>query len=228
MEKKGIWIGLRDFDNYKKRPLLLAVLGFVVYLFCVILGSELQSMLDLGWRMGWFQQAMGLIGALLFAYLFKLDKNILGFNLPIKNWMFPTLIIGLFIGLLGVFVSYYFSPDSLGKNEGAEYYLYQAIAPGIGEEVGLRGLFLGCLFMVGAKYNWKNYGGWWILILHSIPFGLLHLLEVEGSELIFTFLYTSLAAVLLGHLRIRTASIIPCIIAHNLANLTSGIFDILY
>ena len=226
--QKDLWVGLKDYNYNIKRPLVTAIFGFIFYLFFVIVGSEIQSALNLDWKMGWIQQLTGLLGALLYAYIFKINKSVLGFNLPIKHWILPTIIIGLTIGLIGVSVGYYFSPESLGKNQSLEYYAYEAIAPGIGEEIGLRGLFLGCLFVYGAKKKWKNFGGWWMLIIHAIPFGLLHLLEVEATKLILTFIYTTLAAVLLGHLRVRTASIIPCIIAHNIANLTSGIFDIMY
>lgn len=95
--------------------------------------------------------------------------------------------------------------------------------PGIAEEVVFRGLFQGLLNQAFPK-RWtiaKAQLGWGF-ILTAIIFGAVHLFSVDRQNSIHFSISNAMAplvgAFVLGWIRERSSSLLPCVVAHNLGN----------
>ncbi|MFD2907113.1 type II CAAX prenyl endopeptidase Rce1 family protein [Flavobacterium ardleyense] len=219
--------GLSELIQIRSKPILWALVSFIVYFGFVVLGSELQRNLDLNLDYGWGQQIISLFAVLIFAYFHKNPKELLSLNLPKeKMWLVKTFVIAILTILVGILVSYLMNETTELKN--TEYYIYQSFMPSVAEEIGLRGLFLGFLLYYLKQNNAKNYLVYLLLFIHTIPFGILHILETTNSfEAILIYLFTSFAAFVFAYLRLIYNSILPCIIAHTIINVGGNIIGYL-
>lgn len=223
--ESSVWPGLSDLKVVRQWPLVMAILGFFAYMAGVIGGSVLQSVAKLPLSMGWGQQLFGALAVLIFAWFHREPKRLLGLPAPTGPWLRTSVLIGLVIAVVGTVVGMLIGVPPTPHD--AEYFAYQAIAPGIGEELGFRGLVLGFLVTFAHQRGWARGGGWPMLIAAALPFGALHILEHSGVQLIALMLFTTFAGALLGWSRMATASLLPAIVAHNIANVTSGVIDML-
>jgi len=215
------WVEKNKLSFQCKRPLLLAIVFLFIYIAAVVIGSAIQDALQLGLSMGWFQQVFGLFAAIIFSLILREPRNLLGLNAPTKNWLVPTITIGLSITFLGHIVASVLLLEP--SNVTPEYLLYQATAPGLGEEFGLRGPWIALLGIAVSRSKLLNTYPSFFLLLAAIPFALLHLLEMSGIKLICIFFFTLYAGVVLGWLRMHFSSIWPAVIAHNIANFSSSL-----
>lgn len=198
---------------------LVGVAGFVAYVAAVIGGSVVQQIIAPGLAMGWFQQIGGLIAVSLVAMMLADRRAILGLEAPIGRWLAPAILCGLAITAIGTVTGLAMGDEP--KWHGVEHFLYEATLPGLSEELGFRGLLLGTLLA-----SFPGRGRRWALIgLAAVPFAALHLLESTGMEALMLAIYTFAAGMMLGRLRLATGSILPCIVAHNVANVGSGLVD---
>lgn len=217
------WRGVVSLNTYRKRAVLWAIISFVVYFSSVIAGSVFQKALGLKLQMGWGQHIVSIIVVLIFASFFKKPKDLLGLSIPQYNkWLSISFLTAFFVIIVNIITRMVGDvPAELGS---LEYYIYEATLPGLGEELGLRGLVFGFLLYYAKQENLSSKGIWALMILQALPFGLLHLFQVSGVEAILVFLYTTFAAIALAWLRAKTGSIIPSIIAHNLINVFGSLF----
>jgi membrane protease YdiL (CAAX protease family) len=221
---KSRWIDLNGLDRSRRWPLAVALMSFIIYFAAVVLGSIVQPVIPLGWHMGWMQQAVSAIAILVLASLLGERNALLALRRPPnKAWIWATLI-GLSIAAMGALAS-----QLLLKPEHAlvdtEYLIYQATMPGLGEELGLRGLWLSLLLVGFAKWQKLDVPAWAVLVMAAVPFAALHVLERAGRDLWLVASFTLYAGVVLGWLRASTASIWPAVLAHNIANLVSALLD---
>ncbi|MGL5930631.1 MAG: CPBP family intramembrane glutamic endopeptidase [Dermatophilaceae bacterium] len=101
---------------------------------------------------------------------------------------------------------------------GPEELLFQATMPGLAEEVVFRGVLLGVLLpafptsrrVLGMPLNTA-------IVLQALVFALLH-----ASGGLFSLGMTFALGLLLGSLRLRFDSILPCIVFHNAYNFLSA------
>lgn len=217
------WIGINSLETTRRKTILWASVGFVVYLMAVIIGTELQRMITDKLTMNWGQQIFGALLVLVLSLFHKNPKELLGIAKPQRaTWLKWTLLFSAATILFGVVVSIVTNePDKL---EHMEFYLYQSLMPSLGEELGLRGFFLGFLLYYAKKNNFSTRKVWFLLVLQAIPFGLLHLLEVQSiTQALLIFSFTTFAGIGLGWLRLKTASIYPSIIAHSIVNVFGNI-----
>lgn len=198
---------------------LVGVAGFLVYVAAVIGGSIVQPMVAPGLKMGWFQQLGGLLAVALVAAFLRDRKSILGLVPPKQAWFLPAIGCGLAITLLGTITG--LAMGEQPSAHGAEYFLYEATMPGLSEELGFRGLLLGSLLSAFARLGPR----WLLLALAAVPFAGLHLLESTGMAALMMAGFTFVAGMMLGRLRLATGSLLPCILAHNVANVGSGLVD---
>ncbi|ARP51151.1 CPBP family intramembrane glutamic endopeptidase [Caproicibacterium lactatifermentans] len=82
------------------------------------------------------------------------------------------------------------------------YFLYGTLIPPLVEEVLFRGAVLGCL---------RRWGNWFAIVVSALLFGLYH-----GN--VAQFVFAVLIGILFGYLRVRTESILPCIVLHMFNN----------
>jgi uncharacterized protein len=215
------WIGLRDFDVPRRWAGLLAAVAFMVYFGSVILGAEAQEAMLPNLNMGWVQQILSAIVVLGLALWLREPKKLLGLCKPEGHWLMIAIGLGLALAVLGELANQ-LAPTPMPPLN-AEYFAYEATMPGIGEELGFRGLFLGLLMTAGLQRGWPHAGRWVMLAVSALPFGLLHLIEMSGFQASVMFSFTFLAGIAFAWCRMVTASIWPCIIAHNATNVAGGL-----
>jgi len=203
------YIGIKSLTEERKKPLFFAFVFFIVYICAAILGSEIQTILKLDFKMGWVQQILSAITILFFAYFFKAPRQLLALGKPKdKNWLKYTIIIGVTFSIWNLFTSV-LSNDST-VNSGLEYYLFELTMPSFSEEIGLRGAVLGFLLYYVKQSGLSNFKTWIIVIIQVLPFAIAHLLGVESfGEGLRIFLFTFSAGLGLSWLRIKTGSIFP-------------------
>lgn len=211
------WQGVTSLTISRKKPVLWAIISFVIYFSSVVAGSIIQKASGLNLQMGWGQHVVSAIVVLIFATFFKKPQELLGLSLPkLNKWLLISLLTALSVIAVSVIAR------TIGKEPAefgsVEYYIYQATMPGIGEELGLRGLVFGFLLYYAKQHHFSSKGIWTLIILQALPFGFLHLFQTTGMEAVLIFTYTTIAAIALGWLRAKTGSIIPCILAHNIIN----------
>jgi membrane protease YdiL (CAAX protease family) len=221
------YIGIKSLTEERKKTLICAIIFFIVYFCAAILGSEIQTILKLDFKMGWVQQILSAITILLFAYFFKAPKQLLALEKPKdKNWLKYTIFIGVTFSIWNLFTSILSNEPTV--NLGLEYYLFELTMPSFSEEIGLRGAVLGFLLYYAKQSGLSNFKIWIIVIIQVLPFAIAHLLGVESfGEGIRIFLFTFSAGLGLSWLRIRTGSIFPAMIAHSIINVLDNIFGYL-
>lgn len=135
---------------------------------------------------------------------------------PRRGWWVPVVLafaVMLGLNLLG-------GPS---MQTTTETFLFQAIMPGLDEELLYRGLLLILLHraLTGRRAMWRADVGWEVPIT-CVLFGLVHGLHLQaGWQVMFEpaqVVITGLLGLLLVWIRIRWASLWPAILAHNAIN----------
>ena len=221
------YIGIKSLTEERKRPLIYAVIFFIVFFCALILGSEIQKILKLDLEMGWGQDIVCVTAILLLAFFFKAPKQLLALEKPKhKSWLKYTIIIGVAIALWN-FTNQILSNDP-NFIRGLEYYLFELTMPSLAEEIGLRGAVLGFLLYYSKQSGFSNAITWLIIVILAMLFGIAHLLSEESFvEGLKAFLMTFFAGLGLSWLRIKTGSIFPGIIAHSIMNVLDNILGFL-
>lgn len=138
-----------------------------------------------------------------------------GLRPPRRGWWIPVLgalALGLGVGILA-------NPES---SVDVELIAYQAILPGIDEELLYRGVMLLMLDQAirGRRHLWGGSMGWSVAITAAV-FGLAHGLQIQPSGITIEPGYTILTASLglaFAWVRIRWDSLVPAVLAHNAWN----------
>lgn len=221
------YIGIKSLTEERKKPLIWALIFFIVFICAAILGSQIQKILNLDLKMGWVQQFFSAIAILLFAYFFKAPRQLLALEKPKdKNWIKYTIIIGVIFSIWNLFDSILSNDPTV--NSGLEYYLFELTMPSFSEEICLRGAVLGFLLYYVKQSGFSNFKIWIIVIIQVLPFAIAHLLHVESfGEGLRIFLFTFSAGLGLSWLRIKTGSIFPAMIAHSIINVLDNILGYL-
>lgn len=193
----------------QRRPMLFTGLLLLVILVIFVLSGAISLQLKLS------ALAMTLMGdgALTLIALFLLTRlqwwREVGFRLPSKPhylWFFtvPCLPIILNIAFLGV---------SYPGIERLLFFLALALLVGFVEETYFRGMILQALLIRGP---------WQAVIISSLLFGMMHLLNVAaGANLAVTLLqivYAVAIGMMYAALALRTQTIIPLIVTHGLTD----------
>lgn len=213
-----IWLRARR----KGKPALLpggwSRLGVVALLFlgatAVLHLPHLGPFADLAWNWQNKLLMVVLLGALILA-IPGLTWRSVGLSRPRRGWWIPVLgalALGLGFGLLA-------NPES---SVDAETIAFQAILPGIDEELLYRGVMLLMLDQAirARRELWGGSVGWSVVITAAV-FGIAHGLHVQPSGIAFEPGYMIVTAVLglvFAWLRIRWDSLLPAILAHNAWN----------
>ncbi len=143
-----------------------------------------------------------------------LSASRVGLVAPKRGWWLPVLgctLLGLALGALAE------STPASG-----EAIAFQAIVPGIDEELLYRGVML-ALIDQALRPRWQIWQGsvGWSAVAVALLFGLVHGLQVSSEGVTFDLAYlviTSLLGVIFIWIRIRWGSLYPAILAHNGVN----------
>ena len=69
------YIGITSLTEERNKPLFFAVIFFIVFFCSLILGSEIQKLLNLDLKMGWGQDIVSTTAILFLAFFFKAPNN---------------------------------------------------------------------------------------------------------------------------------------------------------
>jgi len=221
------YIGIKSLSEERNKPLIFAIIFFIIYICASILGSKLQTILNVDLKMGWVQQITSAITILLVAYFFKAPRQLLAFVKPKdKNWLTYTIIIGVIFSIWNLINSILSNDPTV--NPGLEYYLFELTMPSFSEEIALRGAVFGFLLYYVKQSGLSSFKIWIVVIIQVLPFAIAHLLGVGSfGEGLRIFLFTFSAGLGLSWLRIKTGSIFPAMIAHSIINVLDNILGYL-
>lgn len=131
----------------------------------------------------------------------------------------PRLAVAAIVGFIiwGSCLGLLFQPGA----PDAETLAFQAIMPGISEELVYRGI--APAIVMGLILGNRNYDGmpWAVIITTAILFGIWHSLSYSGGEFRFDLmsgLFPFIGSVVGGWLRFKTGSLLVPILGHSLAN----------
>jgi hypothetical protein len=203
---------------------LVGLIGFLAYFGGVVGGSALQPALLPAAHMGWMQQIGGTLVVAVIALFLRDRQAVLGLERPRTRWLLPALACGLSIMLMGALASWLLGEAPEPKS--LEYFAYEATLPGLGEELGFRGLLFGALLAAFVRSPAQRARIALCVLASALPFALLHLLESSGMRLLVLALYTFYAGVVLALVRLRTGSLWPAVLAHNVANVSGGLLTV--
>jgi len=177
----------------------------------------------------WSGYIYGIIWNILCYYLFKnffTENNFFTIKIDkinIKYIIILSLVTILFQCILS-FLFYYSSEYNF------EVLLFQLTVPGISEGMLYRGILLGIMIncLKDNKFTNKNHMG---VILIAVIFGCVHALwltqEFKIDFNIIVFIVTGIMGYLFGLITIKSRSILPSIIVHNLSNFFIELISIL-
>jgi membrane protease YdiL (CAAX protease family) len=106
----------------------------------------------------------------------------------------------------------------------AETIWFQATVPGLDEELLYRGLLF-ALFGVAFGLQ-KRAGYWFVLVLVTVLFALVHAIHWDGQSLEFSadpFAGTLIVGFWFGWARLYTGSVFPAVILHNVYNVVFNV-----
>ena len=209
--------------RWRRVAALLAIPLFAFYFGGVVGGSILQGMALPSAQMGWGQQIGGIVAVAIAIATLRGRRALLALFIPERPWLMRSIVVGLSVTAAG-----WLAGDLIGdpvERHGLEYFAYQATMPGLSEELGFRGLVLGVLVAALAGRSRSAFNVLAILITAAVPFAALHILDRSGVALVVLSCFTLYAGVAFGWLRLTTGSLLTAILAHNLANVASGLLD---
>lgn len=152
---------------------LLVVAGVYIVMHCVLALPRLGFFADLGWN--WQNKLLlAALTALAITLWSPLTWHSVGLRRPRRGWLIP--VVGAFAVMLGLNV--------LGGPQittDAETFLFQALVPGLDEELLYRGVLLLLLHrtLAARRTMWRGEVGWAAPII-CLLFGLAHGLHVEA------------------------------------------------
>ncbi|AEF41228.1 CPBP family intramembrane glutamic endopeptidase [Hoyosella subflava] len=146
-------------------------------------------------------------------------RTAVGFNRPTPYWWFPVAAI-----TLGAFGLHLLVGPVAVVPVTTETFLFQAIVPGLDEELLFRGVLFGLLMLAvsAARDTWSPQT---VLVVAatSLLFGIAHGVSVDHAFTVVVepgaIFFTGVTGAILGWVRVHTASIWPAILLHNGINL---------
>ncbi len=207
-------------------PLLWA--GFACLVYFLLLRSRgvipNPSFMD-GLTLNWFGKTLSIAGTMVMLYFLPG----VGFRAAGLTWkqnkgsLRPVIRIG---GLVLLFATGGAFLVASSPNTSPENLLWQAIMPGLDEELFFRGLLLLLLhqaFGKGLKV-WGTETGWGFWLVTAL-FGLLHGVTVQSGELEVNFwviVSTGFMGFVVAWMRERTGSLVAPVLFHNFSNVAQA------
>ena len=197
---------------------LATVAGIYLAMNCVLTLPRVGFFADLSWN---WQNKLLLVAltALAITLWPSLTWRAVGARRPRRGWWMP--VVGAFAVMLGL--------NMLGGPQittDAETFLFQALVPGLDEELLYRGVLLLLLHraLAARRTMWRGTAGWEVPIT-CLLFGLAHGLYLSTGWAIAldvpSILVSGLLGLVLVWVRIRWDSLWPAVLTHNAINVAA-------
>ena len=211
------------------RAFVGAMLALLFYWAAIVIGAEAQGAIpglaDLKWN--WAGKIVTTAAVLIaIAAIPSVTREEVGLRLRLKPDSAGPALVGLALVCALAWGMEMWAND--GRDLSPERLVFQALMPGLDEELFFRGLFL-TLLMWAFRERWSLFGapmGPAALVVTFI-FAAGHGLAVADGAVRFdpaTFALTGALGFGLLWIRQRTGSVLPAIAAHNLINLGNSFF----
>lgn len=208
------------FMWFDKRLLLIFGLLFAAYIGIDDVVTGLPSLVratDLipgNWN--WTGKIYSLLFSFLVIFALRIDKLAVGLTFRQKN-LKSSLIALFLLTLLSFSIGFIFKP----KLPNLETVAFQALMPGLAEEIAYRGIAPALLLGLIKSKPASNGMPWAAILITGIAFGIWHGISYSHSRLSFDFMsaiFPLIGGIAYGWLRFNSGSLLLPIIAHGLGN----------
>jgi membrane protease YdiL (CAAX protease family) len=212
-----VFLLAKPFDQ---RILVVFALGSAVYLglddFVTGAPSMVKGLGIPGADWNWSGKLLSLGLSILVIAALKLSPAAVGLTLPQRHIGIGCVALALFI-VWGACLGLYFKPGAADT----ETLAFQAIMPGLSEELVYRGIAPALLLGLVARKGPVEGMPWAVILATAVVFGIWHGLRYSEGEFGFevtSALFPFIGSIPGGWLRFKTGSLLFPILAHGLAN----------
>lgn len=208
---------------------LLKIIGLVIlyhlaYVSLVFLPIEYPSLSIQAGSMNWTGKILAFVFSVAFYFMVKsrISDHDYIFSMLSKAKLKKVTVVGVITLVVMCLLTILFSK---AKPFNMEKLVYQFTIPGLDEELW-RGILIGVLMilMKDGKFKFGHPAVW----VATIIFALGHSLYFQDWELGFAldaFIITGALGFILGWMTLKTRSILPALVFHNLINFSSNILE---
>ena len=213
----GIFLSARLFD---KRIAIALAVACAFYLgvddFVTGLPPELHILSVLGGHWNWSGKILSLLLSAIVIVAFGLSPAAVGLTLRQRNAGIGVIALALFV-IWGACLGLLFKPGA----PDAETLAFQAIMPGLSEELVYRGIAPALLLGMIRQQKPSEDMPWAAIFATALVFGVWHGLQYSDGKFGFDFmsaLFPLIGSIPGGWLRFKTGSLVFPILAHGIAN----------
>lgn len=204
---------------FSSRLALAAGLGFAAYIGLDDLATSLPALhsfrlIEGSWNWDGKFYSIGL--SLLVILLWRMKLEAVGLTLKQRNILSSNIVLGAML-VWGFSLGAVFHPEPAT----GETLVYQALMPGLAEELAYRGIAPAILLgLIGAR-DPEQAMPWSVIVLTAVVFGLWHGLSYSDGQFSFdalSALFPLIGSIVGGWLRFNSGSLVFPFLAHGGAN----------
>ena len=202
-----------------KRILVTSAVLFAIYLalddFTTGLPNLVKALDLIPGNWNWTGKVFSLVLAAIVIFSLKLSPDAVGFRKQ-EHSKITWIAVGLFI-VWGTCLGLLFKPGA----PDAETLAFQAMMPGLAEEIAFRGIAPAILLGLMNRKPHVDDIPWAVILVTSLLFGIWHSLSVSAGTVGFDLmsgLFPFIGSIPGGWLRFKTKSLLAPILIHSIAN----------
>lgn len=182
------------------------------------LPPELPELRPFTTRWNWWGKTYSILLSIVVILGFGLSAKAVGLTLPKRNVKVGLVVLIVMI-LSSVLVGAAADPDP----PTASTLAFQALMPGLAEEVTYRGIAPALLLNLMRGRSPPETVPWIVVLIAAVPYGVVHGLGYDEGAFSFMLgpaVYTLTGGIIYGWLRFYTGSLLLPFLAHSLGNAT--------
>jgi uncharacterized protein len=167
-------------------------------------------------RWNWSGKTYSLILSIIVIIGLGMGSKAVGLVLPQRKLMICSIAL-IPLSLIGVLLGFIFKPSP----PSAETFVFQAMMPGLAEELAYRGIAPALLLGLIRGKSLSETIPWTVICIAAVPFGVVHGLGYSGGEFSFDMvnaLYICSGGIIYGWMRFASGSLLFPFLAHSCGN----------